>query len=381
MLYTRLKETFLTVFGKGGELYATPGSLVVLGEQADVLGGFALAAAVDRITAVMVRENGTDKARIFYMDSNELDEVSPSLPPTKAWTKSLHGVMTLLRNHGLPIKGFDAVVGGLLPNQTFFSGYSSLTTLGCLVLNDINQLGLSRFDMVKLAQEADTMTSGRPVSVIHPFVALFGQSDKLIRVNCHTLEYEYLSLPSSEVALLLLDASRQTGSLLTDKSGVAALGGQAIATLQTLFPSLSRLSDLTTEMLDGAGKHLSSDLMAACRYALIENTATQKAYGALLKSDKDGFGSALNDVQQALFDYQAEQVEEVTFLLAAARQYQLLGARAIGFGRAGCTLNVLDESAIPAFTELAATNYRQEYNRDLRIHPLKLVNGASRISF
>jgi galactokinase len=248
-------------------------------------------------------------------------------------------------------------------------------------LNDINQLGLSRFDMVKLAQEADTMTSGRPVSVIHPFVALFGQSDKLIRVNCHTLEYEYLSLPSSEVALLLLDASRQTGSLLTDKSGVAALGGQAIATLQTLFPSLSRLSDLTTEMLDGAGKHLSSDLMAACRYALIENTATQKAYGALLKSDKDGFGSALNDVQQALFDYQAEQVEEVTFLLAAARQYQLLGARAIGFGRAGCTLNVLDESAIPAFTELAATNYRQEYNRDLRIHPLKLVNGASRISF
>jgi hypothetical protein len=32
---------------------------------------------------------------------------------------------------------------------------------------------------------------------------------------------------------------------------------------------------------------------------------------------------------------------------------------------------VLDEAAIPAFTEMAAVNYRAEYNRDLKIHPLK----------
>lgn len=349
MLYTRLRETFKTVFGMDGVLYATPGSLVVLGEQADALKGYALAAAVDRITAVMVRENGTDKARIYYMDTNELDEVSPSLPPTKAWTKSLYGVMMQLQRFGLPSKGFDAVVGGLLPNQACYSGYSALTTLGCLALNDINQLGLSRFDMVKLAQEAEAATSGRPVSVIHPFVALFGKADRLIRVNSYTLEYEYLSLPNPGLALLLLDASRQSSASLNDKAG------------DTVFCEQTQT--------------------ALSEYTQHENAATQKAYEALLKQDKEGFGQALNDVQQALLDCQTNTVDEVTFLLATARHYQLLGARALGMGRAGCTLNVLNEASIPAFAELATVNYRREFDRDLKVYHVKLVDGASRLTF
>jgi galactokinase len=257
--------------------------------------------------------------------------------------------MTQLQRLGLPLKGFDAVFGGLLPNQACYSGYSALTTLGCLVLNDINQLGLSRFDMVRLAQEGEALTSAQPVSVVHPFVALFGKADRLIRVNSHTLEYEYLSLPTPDLALLLLDASRQSSNSLTEKSGDAAFCEQTRVALN--------------------------------EYTLKEITATQKAYEALLKQDKEGFGQALNDVQQAILDCQTNPVDEVTFLLAAARQFHLLGARAVGMGRAGCTLNVLNQASIPAFTELATVNFRREYDRELKVHHIKLVDGASRLSF
>lgn len=313
MLYTRLKETFSTVFGKEGALYTTPGSLVVLGEQADELKGYALAGAVDRMTAVVVRENGTDVARIFYMDTNELDEVSPSIQPTKPWSWSLYGVMTLMHRHGLPINGFDAVVGGLLPNQACFSGYSALTTLGCLVLNDISHLGLSRFDMVKLAHEAENQTSGQPVSIIHPFVSLFGQADSLIRVNSHTLEYEYLKWPTSNACLLLLDVMRPSGSFLTDRARMMGLCAAAYPILQRRYPGLTRLADLTVEQLDAVGEALPADVIIACRYALHENIASQKASEALGAMDMNGLGAAINEAQAALLDFQCDPGKNCCF--------------------------------------------------------------------
>jgi galactokinase len=378
MLYTRLRETFKSVFGKEGVLYTAPGSLILLGEQADELKGYALAGAVERVTAAVVRENQTDIARIYYLDTDELDEVTSSSLPSKPWSMSLYGVMSMLKQHGFPLKGFDAVVGGLLPNQVCFSGYSALTTLGCLVLNDINQLGFSRFDMVKLALGAVVQSSGQPVSVVHPFVSLFGKADHLVRVNTHTLEYEYIPFPANDINLLMLEVPRPSTTYLAEKNHFAGLCKEAKPILMRHYPALIKLPDLTYDQMEAVSDDFPPHILAACRYAWHEYNATQKACVALMATDRGRFGEALNAMQLALLDYQPNPLEEMTFLLAAAKEANILGAKALGMGQAGCTLNLVEEKDVQSFTEGVTSSYRREFDKDLKVHRLHLVNGATK---
>ena len=70
---------------------------------------------------------------------------------------------------------------------------------------------------------------------------------------------------------------------------------------------------------------------------------------------------------------------ELDFLVNEARDHdQVLGARMMGGGFGGCTINLVNKSAASAFVTATALAYRQRFGIDLEMHEVMTADGASK---
>lgn len=70
-------------------------------------------------------------------------------------------------------------------------------------------------------------------------------------------------------------------------------------------------------------------------------------------------------------------VPETNFLVEQARGH-ILGARQMGGGFGGCTINLLKNAEIDLFLDRLSTAYRQSFGLDLTAYPVKLMDGVEK---
>ena len=70
----RIQEKFQTLFGAGGDLYASAGRINLIGEHTDYNGGYVFPGAIDCGIMAQIKVNGTPKVRAFSIDFDEYVE-------------------------------------------------------------------------------------------------------------------------------------------------------------------------------------------------------------------------------------------------------------------------------------------------------------------
>ena len=106
--------------------------------------------------------------------------------------------------------------------------------------------------------------------------------------------------------------------------------------------------------------------------------AVLQAAAAVQRGDAETLGQLLVSAHASLRDDYEVSCHQLDSLVdAALAQTGCYGARMVGGGFGGCTLNVVETSCVDAFIEGALTKYRSVCSETPRSFAFDLVGGAA----
>ncbi len=375
-----IRTTFRELYEQEPVIIRSPGRVNLIGEHTDYNNGFVLPAAVNKEIYFAIAPNNTDTANFYSYDLKEqisfnLDAVKPS---ATAWANYLLGVIAQFQKAGYTIKGFDLVFGGNIP---IGAGLSSSAAMECglgFALNHIYELGVDKLSLAKMGQKAEHEYAGVMCGIMDQFASVFGKQDHAIKLDCRSLEYTYYRLEMKDYHIVLCD-TQVKHSLASSEYNTRRQECEAgVAILQKHYPEVHSLRDASIAMLEQHQHEFDPVIYKRCTYVVSENNRVEEACQALERGDLQLFGEKMYSSHQGLqHDYEVS-CSELDFLVEQARKSDaVLGARMMGGGFGGCTINLVKNSELNAFTEQMAKAYKQQFGIELKTYVAQIVDGSS----
>jgi galactokinase len=381
----QIEAVFRKEFNHQPELLVRgPGRINLLGEHTDYNGGLVLPASIDKeiIFAIARRSDRTGcivAENLNQSFSFSLDDFTQS---PLGWPNYLMGVVDQLQKAGYQPGGFDLVFGGNIPSG---AGLSSSAALECGLafgLNTLYGLGLSTIDMVKLSQRAENQFVGVNCGIMDQFASMFGRNQSVIQLDCKSLHHEYFPFQTTDYALILCDTGVKHSLGDSEYNTRRQECETGVAILQKYHPEIRLLRDATTELVDANHDEMPGKVYQRCRYVTEEIRRVREACELLLQNDLAAFGKKMYETHDGLqHDYEVS-CPELDFLVDQTRQdAAVLGARMMGGGFGGCTINIVEREAADAFVARMRTVYQEKFNIELKCYPVRITDGTSSLEW
>ena len=342
----------------------SPGRINLIGEHTDYNSGFVLPAAIDRCITFDIKQAKNQTLASFYSDnlqaefSVNLGDISPG----KGWENYLLGVLHQLQIPKKTIPGFTCSISSDLP---LGSGLSSSAALECGLawgLNQLFQMGLSDREIIELSQAAEHTYVGTQCGIMDQFACVMGKAGHFILLDCRSLDYTYIPADLGEYTLILLNSgvSHELASSEYNNRRLSCLKG--VELMAASHPEIKSLRDATPEMLEAHRPGMSDEVYKRCKYVVAENDRVLKAVEALKLKDIEGLGQLLFETHHGLkADYEVS-CTELDFLVDQASKIPgVAGARMVGGGFGGCTLNLVKKENSEAFKQKIVDTYRDTF--------------------
>lgn len=382
MLSSSVATTFQRAFGYAPLLVRAPGRVNLIGEHTDYNEGFVLPAAIDKEIFFAVGLNGRDTVRLISYDKDERYEVALAAirPGRTLWANYLKGVVAQLRERGVAVPGFDCVFGGNVPMG---AGLSSSAAVECGLAFALNQLlnaGLDRLELARLAQAAEQTYAGVQCGIMDQFASLHGRPGQVVRLDCRSLEYAYFPFDTTACGIVLCNSGVKHSLASSEYNTRRQECQRGVAVLQETDPAVRSLRDATLAQLAAGRGAMGEIVYRRCRYVVEENQRVELACEHLLAGDLAGFGRQMYASHAGLRDDYAVSCPELDLLVDAARPLPgVYGARMMGGGFGGCTINLVAVNEIAPFIKAMSAAYEHETGRPLDTYQTTIVGGVEAI--
>jgi galactokinase len=374
-----IQDTFQSLFPGNPTLVRSPGRVNLIGEHTDYNMGFVLPAAINKEILFAVAENGTGQCNLYATDVDQhfsfsLNQLARS---DQGWPNYIMGVVDQLQRSGHALKGFNCVFGGNIP---LGAGLSSSAALECgmaAALDYIFNLGVDKISRVKLSQKAENEFVGVNCGIMDQFASTFGKKGHVIQLDCRSLEYEYFPFSTENYKIVLIDTSVHHSLASSEYNVRRQQCEMGVAVIQKHEPGVKSLRDVSLEMLHQYQNYLEPVILQRCKYVIEENQRVEDACQALLQNDLSLFGQKMYASHQGLSQEYEVSCAELDFLVAQAKKYDtVLGARMMGGGFGGCTINLVEDDGIEKFTAEVTEAYRKAMHKDPKVYIGEIVNGT-----
>jgi galactokinase len=382
MLSEAVRKKFTSVFGGVPLLVRAPGRVNLIGEHTDYNQGFVMPAAIDKEIVCALAPNYSRKCRILAMDLDQQVEFAPDQlrHSDKGWPNYVMGVMEQFARHGHPVQAFDCVIAGNIP---LGAGLSSSAALECATAYAINLTfgcGLDKMELVKLSQRAENEFVGVRCGIMDQFASVFGRAERVMRLDCRDLTYEYFDFHMDEYRILLCDTGVKhalSSSEYNTRRHECELG---VEFLRSFDDRVHSLRDVNIGMLERHASALDPVVLKRCRYVVEENQRVLDCCAKLQQEDLAGFGRNMYRTHWALSrDYEVSCAELDFLVQEAAESGCIIGARMMGGGFGGCTINLIRIEDMERFISEVSGKYRRQFSHDLKTYAVKIENGASKV--
>jgi len=380
---TRISAAFQQRFGYAPLVVRAPGRINLIGEHTDYNDGLVLPAAIDKEITFAVGLNGTDRVRLLAHDKDELHEVALAdvRPGPVQWANYLLGVVAQLQQRGVAVPGFDCVFGGNVPMG---AGLSSSAAVECglaFALNELLGAGLDRLALAQLAQAAEHQYAGVQCGLMDQFASLFGRAGHVVQLDCRSLAYAYFPFEAARYHLVLCNSGVKHALASSEYNTRRQECAAGVAVLGRHYPTVASLRDATLPQLAAHRAELGEVVYRRCHYVVQENTRVAQACAALAAGDMVTVGQLLYASHAGLRDDYAVSCPELDKLVALAiGRPGVLGARMMGGGFGGCTLNLVEAAHVAGFIESMAADFLAFYRRGLETYQTVIVGGVSTVA-
>lgn len=380
MLINSLKEKFGELYGEGGVVYTSPGRINLIGEHTDYNGGFVLPGAIDKAMYCVIKPNGTDnQVRAYAMDLSESEEFNFDQLPQKSWAKYIFGVCKEMIKRGAAPKGFDCVFAGDVPLGAGMSSSAALESCFGFALNDIYNLGFDLFELAKIGQATEHNYVGVKCGIMDQFASCFGKEGSLIRLDCRSLEYEYVPFNPKGYRLVLINTcvAHELASSAYNKRRESC--ENVVATIKQYHPEVELLRDANIDMLKEVANEVSAEDYMRAEFVIEEIKRMDEACDALKAGDYETVGKKMYETHIGLSRKYEVSCDELDFLNDVARQCKVSGSRVMGGGFGGCTINLVKDELHDAFIEEATTKYEKRFGIKPKVYDVVIKDGARKL--
>ncbi len=383
-LSARVKEKFRSVFLEDHSLVVrSPGRVNLIGEHTDYNHGFVMPAAINKAIYMAVSPcRGGEDLHIVSLDMDcsyrgRIDSIEPS---SLHWPNYILGVIQQLQNAGHDIGGFNCVFGGDIPLGAGMSSSAALECATAFALNELFGLGLDPLTMVRLSQKAENVFVGVQCGIMDQFASMFGKKNHVIRLDCQSLEYVYVPFNTDGIRIVLLDSNVKHSLASSEYNTRRQQCEAGVRLIQAHQPGVKSLRDVTPEMLKAWVAPVDPVVNRRCQYVVEENARLLAAVEDLQKGDIDSFGKQMFGSHEGLSRKYEVSCPELDFLVEQVRdQPGVIGARMMGGGFGGCTINLVREDAIDGLVTRVMPLYRKAMNLDMKVYIGQIEDGTSMV--
>lgn len=375
-----LKENFRERFNAIPTIFRSPGRINIIGEHTDYNEGFVLPAAIDKAAYVAVSKRNDDNIQLASLAFNETYSCRiAEVRPLKSWTDYVLGIVHQLSKHGMAIGGFNLVLDG---DIIIGAGLSSSAAVECSViyaLNELFALNLSKIQMVKMAQAAEHEFAGVKCGIMDQFASVFGKAAHAIQLDCRSLEYQYVPLHMEGIKIILLNSNVSHSLASSEYNTRRQQCEQGVAWVKEQMPVVQSLRDVTPEMLQQHVLPKDALIYKRCNYVLEENLRLLAACDDLKKGDVAALGQKMFRTHEGLSKEYEVSCSELDWLVQYVRnEKDVLGARMMGGGFGGCSINLVKENAVDALVEKVNAQYMQATGLTLDAYEVEIADGTGK---
>lgn len=360
----------------------SPGRVNIIGEHTDYNEGFVLPAAIDKAAYVAVGKRDDDKVQLYSEHFEETFEVSlDALAPTeKGWPNYVLGVADQLQKRGYKISGFNLVLDADVPIGAGLSSSAAVECATAYALNELFDLDIERIQMVDIAQKAEHTFAGVRVGIMDMFASLHGKKDHVIKLDCRSREFEYVPLKMEGYKLLLLNTNVKHSLGDSEYNTRRKQCEEGVALVKKHHPEVASLRDVTPEMLEQHVKPADSLIYRRCKYVVEENIRLLTGCEDLMRGDLQALGQKMYRTHEGLSKEYEVSCKELDFLVDYVKgNSAVLGARMMGGGFGGCTINIIREEAIDDLVKNISADYQKAMNLELTHYIAVIEDGTNQI--
>jgi galactokinase len=376
-----IQEKFQSSFGTEGTLYTSPGRINLIGEHTDYNGGFVLPGAIDKAMYCEIKPNGTNQIRAFALDLEESAEFGfgENDIPTKSWAKYIYGVCREMINRGAMIEGFDTVFAGDVPLGAGMSSSAALESCFGYAINDLYNPGFDRFELAKIGQATEHNYVGVKCGIMDQFASCFGEEGSLIRLDCRSLEYQYVPFNPTGYRLVLINTcvAHELASSAYNKRRQSC--ENVAAAIKKHHPEVDLLRDADLDMLNDVANEVSPEDYIRAEFVIEEIQRLLDACTALEKGDYETVGKKMYETHIGLSRKYEVSCEELDFLNNIARECGVSGSRVMGGGFGGCTINLVKDELYDGFIKRAIDSYEQKFKIKPKVYDVVIKDGARKL--
>lgn len=376
-----LHEKFQSLFNTEGIVYTSPGRINLIGEHTDYNGGFVLPGAIDKAMYCIIKPNDTsDKIRAYAMDLSEMAEFDLKTPPVKQWAKYIFGVCQEMIKREAKLHGFDCVFAGDVPLGAGMSSSAALESCFGFAINDLFNCGFDRFELAKIGQATEHNYVGVKCGIMDQFASCFGKEGSLIRLDCRTLEYEYVPFDPKGYRLVLINTcvAHELASSAYNKRRESC--ENAASYIRKYHLEVELLRDANLDMLKEVANEVSAEDYMRAEFVIEEIQRLQDACEALKNGDYETVGKKMYETHIGLSRKYEVSCAELDFLNDVARQCGVTGSRVMGGGFGGCTINLVKDELHDGFIKRATEAYEQKFKIKPKVYDVVIKDGARKLA-
>ncbi|MCC8088557.1 MAG: galactokinase [Rikenellaceae bacterium] len=378
----KINDAFKKYYGSEGELYTSPGRVNIIGEHTDYNFGYVLPGAIDKAIYAKIKPNGERNCRIYSVDYNDSAEfsVDSNELPKKQWGQYIYGVIKEIQKLGKRVEGFDFAFGGDVPLGAGLSSSAALESVVGFAISEAFGLGLSRFQLAKVGQMCEHNYVGVRCGIMDQFASLFGQKDKVIQLDCRTLDYKLYPFNLEGYKVVLLDSQVKHSLASSEYNVRRAQCEEGVITIQKHVNGIESLRDVNLDMLNTYKNEMEEIVYRRCKFVIDENQRVLDACSALEKGDSKTMGEKMFGSHQGLSKDYEVSCPELDFLAEYAKNYEgVIGSRMMGGGFGGCTINIVKESDYDGFIHQITDRYNSQFGRPPRVIDVVISDGARKL--
>ncbi len=375
-----VRTVFVSNFGHPTLLVQSPGRINLIGEHTDYNQGFVLPAAIDKAIYLAISKREDQEVHLIAADladnfSVALNNLSFS---QQTWSNYLIGVVDQLQKNGYELGGFNAVLAGDVPLGAGLSSSAAVECATVFALNELFELRLSKIEMVRLAQKAENEFVGVKCGIMDQFASMFGKTDTVIQLDCQSLGYNYMPFNQEGIKIVLLD-TRVKHSLASTEYNLRREECEAgVKIIQEKYPTVASLRDVTMQMAQECLANADQKIINRCSFVVAEIHRLQDACKDLEAGNMKAFGKKMYETHEGLSKLYEVSCAELDFLADFAKtDASVLGARMMGGGFGGCTINLVEEDAVEAFVLAAGNAFQAAFGTEMKPYIVSIGNGTS----
>lgn len=384
MFYEQIGQKFEDIFDLTPTLFVrAPGRINLIGEHTDYNHGFVLPAAIDKAIYFAISLRNDQECHLFAYDLNDSYEFSLNNinKSEKSWANFLIGVLAEIIKRGHDITtGFNLVFGGDVPLGAGLSSSAAVESGMGFALNQLFDLGLSKLDLALIAQQAEHNFAGVNCGIMDMFASIHGKENAVIKLDCQDLSFEYFPFHAPDYTIVLCNTGVKHNLGDSEYNKRRQECEEGISIMQNAFPQINSLRDVSAQMLRSQADKLPPIVYKRCKYVVEEIERVSIACKALEKDDLVSFGQKMYETHEGLSKEYEVSCPELDFLVEQTIGLDtVIGARMMGGGFGGCTINLVQKDAVDSFILAMEIAYKQAFYTEMQSYKVNITNGVEEI--